>query len=160
MRKKFCISFIKKLPLKTTKPEKMKNSFYWSKCTYLRTTLIINFDKLSWHFSTEQSKLTFENLVISTVVCLQLNVLCSNIHQGPSWNLRNLCSFLNFSFKDLTYKNVSLKVFKFATKHINLYITQPCLHTLMQARLLAKQSTRTILVLLHNNYRYRYTLCM
>ena len=108
--------------------------------TYHRTTII-----WQWHFSTHQSKLTFENLVIGTVVCLQL-VFVSNNHQGPSWNLGNLHSFLNFSFKDLTDKNVSLKVFKFAMNHINLYITQPCLHTLMQACLSAKQSMHTILV--------------
>ena len=35
--------------------------------THLPTTLISH-----WHFSTDQSKLTFENLVIGDVACLQL----------------------------------------------------------------------------------------
>ena len=86
---------------------------------FLPSTLI-----WQWHFSTDQSKLTFENLVIGDVTCLQL-VLVSNIHQRPKWNLGNLRSFLNFSFKDLTAENVSLKVFKFAAKRKNLYVTQP-----------------------------------
>ena len=66
--------------------------------TYLPTTLI-----WQWPFSTDQSKLTFENLVIGDVACLQL---------------------------------------------VYLYVTQTCLHTLMQARLSANQSARTILVIL------------
>ena len=73
------------------------------------------------------------------------------LNQGPNWNLGNLRSFLNFSFKskrDLTAENVSLKVFKFAAKRKNLYVTQPCLHTLMQTRLSANQSARTVLVIL------------
>ena len=63
--------------------------------TYLSTTLI-------WqrHFSTNQSKLPFENLVIGDVACLQL---------------------------------------------LYLYVTQPCLHTLTQARLSANQNARSIL---------------
>ena len=75
----------------------------------------------------------------------------TNTHPGPNWNLGNLRSFINFGFKskrDLTAENVSLKVFKFAAKRKNLYVTQPCLHTLMQARLSANQSARTILVIL------------
>ena len=65
---------------------------------YLPTTLI-----WQWHFSTDQSKLTFENLVIDDVACLQL---------------------------------------------VYLYVTQQCLHTLMQARLSANQSAGTISVIL------------
>ena len=32
---------------------------------------------------------------------------------------------------------------------VQLYVTQPCLHTLMQTRLSANQSARTILVILY-----------
>ena len=74
--------------------KKMKNSTY----TILPRPLI-------WHFSTDQSKLKFENLVISDVACLQL---------------------------------------------VYLYITQPCLHTVMQA-LSANKSTHTILAILQKN---------
>ena len=80
-------------PLKITTREKIKNSFQLIK-TYLLTTLI-----WQWHFSTEQSKLTFENLVIGDVACI------------------------------FTSQN-----------HV--------LRTLMQARLSANQSARTILVIL------------
>ena len=59
--------------------------------TYLPTIL-----KWQWDFSTDQSKLTFENLVVA---CLRL---------------------------------------------VYLYVTQPCLHTLMQTRLSANQSMCTI----------------
>ena len=54
-------------------------------------------------FSTDQSRVTFENLVIGDVACFQL---------------------------------------------MYLYGTQPCLHTLMQARFSANQGACTILVIL------------
>ena len=49
-----------------TGKDKKKKLFLLIK-TYLPTTLI-----LQWHFSTNQSKLTFENLVIGDVACSQL----------------------------------------------------------------------------------------
>ena len=42
---------------------------------------------------------------------------------------------------------------------VQLYVTQPCLHTLMQTRLSANQSARTILVILQIYiYIYMYLL--
>ena len=72
-----------------------KDKNFILRITYLPTTLI-----WQWHFSTVQSKRTFQNLVMT---CLQL---------------------------------------------VYLYVTQPCLRTLMQPRLSANQSARTILVIL------------
>ena len=77
--------------------EKLKKFILLIK-TYLPTSLI-----WQWHFSTDQSNLTFQNLVMA---CLQLRYL---------------------------------------------YVTQPCLHTLMQPCLSPNQSPRTILVILWNN---------
>ena len=52
--------------------------------------------------------------------------------------------FVHF-FNNLTAENVSLKVFKFRREtQKNFYVTQPCLHPLMQTRLSANQSARTI----------------
>ena len=92
--KQFSTAFIKKLPLKTTTREKIKKVILQIKM-HLPTTLISQ-----WNFSTDQSKLTFQNLVMA---CLQL---------------------------------------------VYLYVTQSCLHTLMQPRLSANHSARTILIIL------------
>ena len=55
-----------KITLKTTTRENIKKIILLIK-TYLATTPIWH-----WHFSTDQSKLTFENPVIGDVACLQL----------------------------------------------------------------------------------------
>ena len=60
-----------------------------------------------------------------------------------SYNINLTMAFLNWPIK--TY---ILKIWWSAMWRVQLYVTQPCLHTLMQTRLLANQSMRTILVIL------------
>ena len=59
------------------------------------------------------------------------------------YNINLTMAFLNWPESKLWSK------FKlsFDVACVQLYVTQPCLHTLMQTRLLANQSTRTILVI-------------
>ena len=60
-----------------------------------------------------------------------------------SYNINLTIAFLNWPIK--TY---ILKIWWSAMWHVQLYNTQPCLHTLMQTHHLANQSARTILVIL------------
>ena len=52
-------------------------------------------------------------------------------------------AFLNWPIKTYIWKLVNVDV-----ACLQPYVTQPCLHTLMQTRLSANQSARTILVIL------------
>ena len=51
---------------------------------------------------------------------------------------------LNWPIKTLTFENLVIG----DVACVQLYVKQPCLHTLMQTRLSANQSARTILVIL------------
>ena len=70
-----------------------------------------------------------------------------------SYNINLTMGFLNSPIKTLINQNLTdsdQSKFKlsFDVACVQLYVTQPCLHTLMQTRLSANQSTRTILVIL------------
>ena len=55
---------------------------------------------------------------------------------------------LTMAFFNWPIKTYILKIWWSVMWRVQLYVTQPCLHTLMQTRLLANQSVRTILVIL------------
>ena len=69
------------------------------------------------------------------------------------YNINLTMAFLNWPIKTLINQNLNWlwqSKFKlsFDAACVQLYVTQPCLHTLMQTRLSANQSARTILVIL------------
>ena len=53
------------------------------------------------------------------------------------------------AFLNRPIKTYILKIWSSVMWRVQLYVTQPCLHTLMQTRLSANQSARTILVILY-----------
>ena len=68
-------------------------------------------------------------------------------------------AFLNWPIKTLTNQNLNSDQPKFKLSFdvasVQVYVTQPCLHTLMQTRLSANESGHTVLVIYKPHLQHR-----